>query len=318
MQSSSGTTALSISLIRAGLMTMPQAVGIIMGANIGTTDQTGAVITIQFGGSTSVDAAIEVVGEAFKAEVPRFNYVLNQTGSSDGYKRTLGSEKNNNPAHIGFASREFKDTEVVSVGLAHGTFARDGIAVVVHEDKDVTNLTKQQVLDIYTGVITNWSEINASISGTINVYTRDSASGTRGAFQEIIGFEDEDLVATHITTTGNGHLASSVGADTNGIGYVSLSTDFDGNHINGLQFEGVDPTKANVLAGTYTLARPFNYVTRAANDFATDEEKQLVEAFIAYLGTKDAMALMTVVGVIVDDTNAPTWEDISDNYPITN
>lgn len=279
-------------------------------------NKTNEKITIQFGGSTSVEKAIRAVADAFKAEVPRFDYVMNQTGSGDGYKRTLGSEKDNNPAHIGFASRAFSQNEDVSKAYFKGTFAKDAIAVVVHKDLTITNLTQEQIKQIFTGAITDWSEIDANLSGKINVYTRDASSGTREAFQDIIDFEDGDLVESAIQTNGNGDLATKVGKDVRGIGYVSLSTDFEGNGIKPVQYNGVEATVENTNTGTYTLARPFNFTTRAEDDFSSDELKQMVAAFIAYLGTKEAMAIMAEEGVVVDDTNAPLWENIRNDHPI--
>jgi ABC-type phosphate transport system substrate-binding protein len=281
-------------------------------------EETDKEVIIKLGGSTSVEKAIQAVATAFEAEVPTFEFEMNQTGSSDGYKRTLGGEKDSNPAHIGFASRGFKSSEIVTNGLLSGTFATDAIAVVVHKDHALTNITSEQLLKVYTGEISNWSQIDSSLNGTINVYSRDASSGTRGAFQEIVGFEDAELVDSSIITTGNGDLATKVGNDQNGIGYVSLSTDFEANGITPLIYNGVEATEAETLAGTYTLSRPFNFVTRAEDDFGTEEEKQMVEAFIAYLGTKDAIAIMVNEGVIVDATNAPTWNDIKDDYSIVN
>lgn len=280
-------------------------------------DEEQQTVVLKFGGSTSVEEAIQLAADAFKAEVANFDYEMNQTGSGDGHKRTLGSEKDNNPAHIGFASREFKSSEDVAGAMNSGKFALDAIAMVVHKDSQVSNLTSEQVLKIYTGEITNWSEIDSSLSGAIAVYTRDAESGTRGAFQEILGFEDVELVETSIVTSGNGDLATKVGQNVNGIGYVSLSTDFEANNIKAVKYNNVEASKLNTNNGTYTLARPFMFTTRAANDFATEAEKEMTKAFIAYLGTKDAVAVMNEAGVIIDDSNAPTWASIRDQYPIT-
>lgn len=290
--------------------------GIVLVACNRNDDTQQDTITIRFGGSTSVEKAIQSVADAFKAEVPRFNYEMVQTGSSDGYKRTLGSEKDNNPAEIGFASRSFKDSEDVTNAYFSGTFALDAIAVVVHKDLNIDNLTQEQIKQIFTGVVTDWSEINSNLSGTINIYTRDEASGTREAFQDLIGFTHEELTTDAIGTSGNGDMATKVGKDDRGIGYVSLATDFEGNGIKPVQYNGVKATVENTNNESYTLARPFNFTTRSEDDFASVEVKQMVAAFIAYLGTKDAMAIMAEHGVVVNDNNAPIWENIRSNHPI--
>lgn len=153
-------------------------------------------------------------------------------------------------------------------------------------------------------------------AGEINVYTRDAASGTREAFQSIVGFESSELTEKAIETSGNGDQATKVGNDKFGIGYVSLSTDMAANNIKALLFNGIEATNFNVLNDTYQLKRPFNYVTRAENDFASDDVKNMTAAFIAYLGTKDGTQVLKANHVIVDDTNAPTWNSIKDEYPV--
>ena len=286
------------------------------GENEEQTEQ--ETITIHLSGSTSVDVAITAALNAFKSEVSNFEYVKNLTGSGDGHRRTLGSEKDHNPAHIGFASRAFSANEVRTNAMSSGTFALDAIAVIVHKNHTATNLTQEQILKIYTGQITNWSEIDPSLSGTINVYSRDSNSGARGAFQEIIGFSNDELTTSATITASNGDLATRVGNDERGIGYVSLSTDFEANNVKAVQYNGVNASIENIVNVQYTLSRPFNYTTRASNDYASDAERDMVKAFIAYLGTKDGMAVMAATGVGVDSSNAPTWAEIRSQHPIVN
>ncbi len=159
-------------------------------------------------------------------------------------------------------------------------------------------------------------ETPTAVTGSINVYTRDASSGTRGAYEEIIGFEDE-LTVNAIEVSGNGDMAVKVGEDTNGIGYASLTTDFAANNVKALQFEGVDATQANVVSGAYTLARPFSFVTRAAGDFASTEQEEVVMAFIAYM-TQSVEGLEVVEGAggIVSYDNALNWDDLKADYPI--
>ena len=114
-----------------------------------------------------------------------------------------------------------------------------------------------------------------AMKGAINVYTRDSSSGTRGAFEELIGFEGE-LTAGAAETSGNGDMAANVGQDKNAVGYVSLTTDFEANNLKAVSFEGVEATEENVLDGSYSLKRPFSYTTRAEDDFESEEIKALI------------------------------------------
>ncbi len=156
----------------------------------------------------------------------------------------------------------------------------------------------------------------AGVTGDINVYTRDASSGTRGAFEEIIGFEGE-LTVNAIEVSGNGDMAVKVGEDTNAIGYASLTTDFAANNVKALQFEGVDATQENVVAGDYTLARPFSYVTRATGDFASTEQEEVVLAFIAYMTMSvEGLEVVEGAGGIVSYDNALNWDDLKADYPI--
>ena len=84
-----------------------------------------------------------------------------------------------------------------------------------------------------------------SAAAAINVYTRDATSGTREAFEKAGDFA-EQLTSSAIEVSSNGDMATKVGADENGIGYVSLSTDFAANGVKPLNFEGVAPSEATV------------------------------------------------------------------------
>ena len=154
-------------------------------------------------------------------------------------------------------------------------------------------------------------------TGTINVYTRDSSSGTREAFEGAIDLEEGALTATASEVSSNGDMAAKVGADANGIGYVSLTTDFTANNVTPLSFNGVEASIATVLDGTYTMARPFNFVTRTAGDYESDEMEQLVAAFIAYITeSEEGLAVIESKGGIVDYTNARPWDEIAADYPV--
>lgn len=152
--------------------------------------------------------------------------------------------------------------------------------------------------------------------GPINLYTRDSASGTREGFEGVIDFKGE-LADTANEVTSNGDMAAKVGQDPNGIGYVSLSTDFEANNLHPVAYEGVEPTVENTVSGDYALARPFVFATRAAEDFESPEKAQLVEAFITFM-TKSTEGLETILaaGGIVDVNAGTPWEELKKDYPI--
>lgn len=154
----------------------------------------------------------------------------------------------------------------------------------------------------------------AGVSGDIKVYTRDSSSGTREAFEKGVDFEGS-LTKNVIEVSSNDDMAAKVGADKNGIGYTSLSTDFEKNGVSALQYEGVTASSESVLDGSYKLQRPFMYVTRAAGDYGSDDKEQLVQAFLDFMqNSTEGMAIVKKNGGEVDESKAKPWDELSKKY----
>jgi len=155
----------------------------------------------------------------------------------------------------------------------------------------------------------------------IQVYTRDTTSGTRDGFFTTIGFSEAKtdnsvLVSNYVEVASNGDMISAVKNDVYGIGYISLASLSDSD-LTGLRYEGIEPTEANVLNETYALKRNFNYVIR--DSFDTPAEESLVEAFVAYMNTQEGKATIQSKDGIVSLSNSdPSWDDIKANYPIIN
>ena len=157
---------------------------------------------------------------------------------------------------------------------------------------------------------------STTASSEIHVYTRDASSGTREAFEDAIGLKEGELTDAASETSSNGDMATKVGEDAAGIGYVSLSTDFEANNVKPLKFEGVEASNETVLDGTYGMQRPFNFVTRASGDYESDDKEQLVAAFIAYITeSEEGKAVIESEGGIVDYTDARPWAEIAQDYP---
>jgi len=162
---------------------------------------------------------------------------------------------------------------------------------------------------------------NNTTGANITVYTRDTTSGTRDGFFTKIGFSEakEDnsyLVDGYVEVDGNGSMIAAIKNDEYGIGYISLST-LSSSGVKGLTYEGIEPTEANVLNGTYSLTRNFNYCVR--KEFTDSQVEAIVEAFEAFLTTSDAKTTMIEKGGIVSVSSAnPTWDSIKANYPICN
>ncbi|CAM3572009.1 substrate-binding domain-containing protein [Erysipelothrix urinaevulpis] len=165
------------------------------------------------------------------------------------------------------------------------------------------------------GLLVACSPAGGSGDETIKVYTRDGASGTREAFESIIGLES--LTDESAETSGNGDMAKQVGANKNAIGYVSLTTDFEANNLKALQYEGVEATIDSVNKSDYQLARPFSYVTRAQGDFGSQEKEDLVLALIDYIeNSKEGREVVLAAGGIVDVDAGTPWDELKKNHPI--
>ncbi|MCF7926546.1 MAG: substrate-binding domain-containing protein [Candidatus Izimaplasma sp.] len=154
-------------------------------------------------------------------------------------------------------------------------------------------------------------------SSSISVYTRDTTSGTRAGFMGGIGFdeakEDDGVLVDGFVIKDNTGIFSTMQTDEFGIGYISMATLTD--DVKGLAFNGVEPTIANTMANEYELKRPFNYVTRALDDYASDTEKNITLAFVAFMKTLDGSDIITNQGAIPLESTQ-TWDEIKADYPV--
>ena len=232
-------------------------------------------------GSTSVDPLAQKLAEAYKAKTPDVDIEIQAVGSSAGIKAALDGS-----ATIGMSSRELKEEEIAE-GANPLIICRDGIAVAVNPENPVQNLSKDQVQKIFMGEITNWKEVGGNDEEII-VVSRESGSGTRGAFEEILKIEKEvegkkisGLVETALQAEGTGAVKANVASKTNAIGYVSLG--YIDETIKTVQVEGADPTAENITAGTYPVARPFVLVTKG-------EISETDQAFLDFVMSSEGQA----------------------------
>jgi len=152
---------------------------------------------------------------------------------------------------------------------------------------------------------------------TINVYTRDTTSGTRAGFMAGIGFAeaetDDSVLVDGFIIKDNTGILSAMSIDEYGIGYISLSSVND--TIKALYYEGVAPTEANVINDTYALKRPFMWMTRAAGDYPSADVEAIVNAFVAFLGTSDAGDIIANAGAIALPSST-TWDAIKSQHDV--
>lgn len=248
-------------------------------------DEAPATISgdVTVSGSTSVEKIGIALGDEFMALNPDVNFTYQGIGSSAGVKNA-----NEAVTMLGTASRNIKDSEK-EWGMTEVVLAYDGIAVIVNPaNAAVFDLTMEQVQKIYLGEITNWSQVGGKDIDIV-VVSREAGSGTRGAFEELVDFEDQ-LVATALIMEGNGAVQAAVAADADAIGYVSFT--YIDETVKPVKIGGVEPTVENVLAATYPVSRPFNIVYHEAN--LSDAAK----AFLDFITTDDAKEIIAEKGGI--------------------
>lgn len=237
----------------------------------GTTN--GNAATISISGSTSVGPLAEKLAEKYK-EKNNVNIEINQIGSSAGITNAV-----NGVSEIGMSSRDLKEEEKAS--LQETVIAYDGIVVVTHPSNHVKNLTIAQVKDIFTGKITNWKEVGGD-DLEIVVVSREDGSGSRDAFQEIVGYSSGELVRNSIIANGNGNIKTTVATNKHAVGFISF--EYIDESINTVSINGVEATAENVLRQKYSLSRPFLFVHKEEN--LSDEGKKFIDFILSSEGQK--------------------------------
>lgn len=243
------------------------------------TTASGEIIS---GGSTSTKNIMEATLDEFTALNPNVTAEYNATGSSDGVKNA-----DSGVYQIGTASRSIKEEEK-ALGLTEEIFAYDGIAVIVNPENQVKDMTIEQLAQIYRGEITNWKDLGGE-DAPIVVVSREDGSGTRGAFEEIVGFEEE-LTASATIAEGNGNVQSTVAENENAIGYVSFT--YINDTIRPLTIEGVEANTENVLNETYKVSRPFVMV------YQDDNLNDAARAYVEFLMGEEGQAIVEEEGGI--------------------
>ncbi len=239
--------------------------------------------SITMAGSTSMEKFANTLAESFMAAHPDVTVQAEFTGSSAGVEAVLSGQSD-----IGNSSRNLTEDELAE-GAVENIVAIDGIAVVTDPNNTVSDLTRDQLIQIYTGEVTNWSDLGGE-SLPIVVVGREAGSGTRGAFEEILEIEDQCQYANELDSTGAvmARVASTPGA----IGYVSL--DVLDDTVKALSLDGVEANEANIKDGSYFLSRPFVMATKGE----LVDQNELVQALFEYVYSEEGQELVQSVGLI--------------------
>lgn len=236
--------------------------------------------SVSTNGSTSMEKVIGTLGEAFTEE-EGIDVTYNPTGSGSGIQAVSEGR-----CDIGLSSRALKDDE--KAALTETVVALDGIAMIVNPENPVSDLTVEQIADIYTGKITSWSEVGGN-DAEIVLIGREAGSGTRDGFESITGTKDACQYRQELTSTGD--VITTVSQNPDAIGYASLAALKD--TVKALTVGGVAPTEETVKDGSYVIQRPFVLVTRTGETLSDNAQK-----FFDFALSAEAAQYITTAGAV--------------------
>lgn len=254
------------------------------GSSAAVVESTELSGKISLAGSTSMEKLCEAMSESFMEANPGVTVTVEYTGSSAGIESLIQKR-----VDIGNASRGLKDGELES-GVVENIVAIDGIAVITDKNNTVADITTDQLKDIYTGKVKNWSELGGADEAIV-VIGREAGSGTRGAFEELLEVEDVCNYAQELDSTGG--VLAKVASTPGAIGYISLDAVDD--TIQSISLNGIAATEENIVAGDYMLSRPFVMATRGE----ISEQSELVQAWFSYLGSEEGQNVVSAIGLIL-------------------
>lgn len=242
------------------------------------SEGTGFVAT---DGSTSMEKVVGALGEAFQEDTG-ISFTYNPTGSGSGIQAVLDDR-----CDIGLASRSLKEEEKAE-GLTETVLAYDGIAMIVNPENQVEDLSLEEIAQIYTGEITNWSEVGGK-DAEIVLIGREAGSGTRDGFESITGTEEACKYRQELTSTGD--VITTVAQNPDAIGYASAASVKE--TVKALSVNGVEVAEDTIKDGSYVVQRPFMLITKS--DKALSEAAQ---KFFDYATSENANTIISEAGVV--------------------
>ena len=232
-------------------------------------------------GSTSMEKVIGALGEAFQNDTG-ISFTYNPTGSGSGIKAVQEGR-----CDIGLSSRDLK-AEEKEAGLTATVLAYDGIAIIVNPENPVNDLSVETIAKIYTGEISNWSEVGGN-DAEIVLIGREAGSGTRDGFESITDTEDACQYRQELTSTGD--VITTVSQNPGAIGYASVASVKD--TVKAVTVDGVAPTDETIKDGSYVVQRPFVLVTKSDAELSEAAQK-----FYDYITSADANEIIAAAGVV--------------------
>ena len=238
--------------------------------------------TVSTDGSTSMEKVIGALSESYMAANKDVTVNYNPTGSGAGITAVQEGT-----CDIGLSSRALKDEEKAA-GLKETVLAYDGIAIIVHPDNPVSDLSIEQIAKLYTGEITNWKDVGGSDAEVVLI-GREAASGTRDGFESITGTKDKCQYRQELTSTGD--VITAVSQNPDAIGYASLAAIKDS--VKALSVDGVTPSETTVKDSSYPVQRPFVLVTVEGKALSA-----AAQSFFDYATSADAADIIAKAGAV--------------------
>ena len=245
----------------------------------GCTAQKPASVSTE--GSTSMEEVMGILGETYEKDTG-IKVTYNPTGSSAGIQAVESGR-----CDIGLSSRNLKDEEK-DKGLEGTVLAYDGIAVIVHPDNPVSNLSLDDIKKVYTGEITNWKDLGGEDLQIVCI-GRESGSGTRDGFEAATDTEDICKYRQELTSTGD--VITTVSNNNNAIGYASISALKD--TVKAVDVEGISPNEENVKNQSYKIQRPFVLVTKKDAPLSAS-----AKSFFEFATSEKASECISMAGVV--------------------
>lgn len=239
-----------------------------------TIPATAAKTKIVITGSSTVAPLVSEIGKRFETKHAGTRIDVQTGGSSRGI-----ADARTGVVDIGMVSRELKPEEK---DLTPFTIALDGISVIVHKTNPIAALSDAQIVDIYTGKITNWKSVGGK-DAPITVVNKAEGRSTLELFIGYFKIKASDVKA-RVIIGDNQQGIKTVSGNPNSIGYVSIgSAEYDakeGVPIKLLPMGGVEASTDNVRAGKFPLSRPLNLVVKG-------KPEGIVKDFLAFAQSKD-------------------------------
>jgi len=247
----------------------------------------GETLTVQ--GSTTVGPIADAFAEAFMRKNPNLAITVTKTGSGDGAKALVDGQ-----CDVAAMSRFMKEKEFKAAAekgflpVAH-VVAMDGVCAVVHPSNPVSELSTEQIQQMYMGKITNWKELGG-VDQKIVPISRDTSSGTYEVMNERV-MDGKKMAPGVEYVTSNPDKHKRVSTTPGAIGYVGLG--FVDEKVKALKVNGVMPNRQTIASGRYPIARPLYLWTRNYPELGS-----LIYRFVTFHLSEEGQEIIEAKGFV--------------------